>query len=65
MDELEEVQKKYLKNLLNSGKIVPEAIIGSSLEDLIEIVNEDSLRPGMSPRFIQIYFYLTCYKSRT
>lgn len=33
-------QKKYLRKLINTGSVVPEAIIDASYEDLLDIIND-------------------------
>lgn len=41
---LDEVQKVILRDLLNTGSIIPAAVIGSSREDLLEIIAGNLLR---------------------
>lgn len=39
LDSLSLDNKNHIKDLLNFGRIVPDAIVGSTCEELIEIIN--------------------------
>lgn len=41
---LDDAQKQILRDLLNSGSIIPAAVIGSAREDLLEMIISNQQR---------------------
>ena len=46
-----EEEKRHLKHLLNTGKIIPAAMIDSTIEDLRKIIRDNSLQNGTGNLF--------------
>lgn len=53
-ERLDEEQKKRLKLLLSSGKIVPGAVIDSTYEELLEVIDDNASNTNYTGILISI-----------